>query len=186
MGHSVKERVIAGARRAIEDVGWQAATLEQIASAAGLSRMTLHRHGFGRDEIFALLAAAYEADFHAFVERACGRAGSPVVRLEAGLRAVCEATERHLAFLAGLDDEADTRLFHDDGVSRPGYVSPIEEVLAAGVGDGSFTRVDVSRMAVLLVNAADRTYRHLRAAHGWSPDEAAEAIELLVGGLASR
>jgi AcrR family transcriptional regulator len=183
MAVSVKERVVEGARRAIEEVGWQAATLEQIAAASGLSRMTLHRHGLGRDEIFALLGAAYEADFREAVAAACGRPGPAAERLRRGLNAVCAATERHLAFLAGLDDESDTRLFHDHGVSRPGYVAPLEDVIAGGIGDGAFRKVDPARTAVLLVNAADRTYRHLRVAHGWTPREAAGSIELLVRGL---
>jgi len=183
MAASVKDRVVEGARLAIEEVGWQAATLEQIATAAGLSRMTLHRHGLGRDEIFALLGAAYEADFREAVAGACGRPGPPPERLRRGLDAVCAATERHLAFLGGLDDESDTRLFHEHGVSRRGYVAPLEDVIADGIDDGAFRRVDPARTAVLLVNAADRTYRHLRVAHGWKPKEAAGSIELLVRGL---
>src|SRR5436190_8416206 len=182
---SVKERVVEGARIAIEEVGWQAATLEQIASASGLSRMTLHRHGLGRDEIFALLGAAYEADFRETVSAACEEPGPAAARLRRGLEAVCAATERHLAFLGGLDDESDTRLFHDHGVSRPGYVAPFEAVLRTGVADGSFGTLDVARTAVLLVNAADRTYRHLRVAHAWSPEAAAGTIELLGRGLQS-
>lgn len=183
MAVSVKERVVDGARRAIEEVGWQSATLEQIATASGLSRMTLHRHGLGRDEIFALLGAAYEADFRASLEGACRESGRADDRLRRGLEAVCAATERHLPFLAGLDDEADTRLFHDRGVSRRGYVSPIEGVIADGIADGTFADADVQRTAVVLVNAVDRTYRHLRGAHGWSADDAAGTIELLVRGL---
>lgn len=183
MAVAVEERVVEGARRAIEEVGWQAATLEQIASASGLSRMTLHRHGLGRDEIFALLGAAYEADFRETVEAACGSADRPPVRLRRGLEAVCAATERHLAFLGGLDEESDTKLFHDHGVSRPGYVVAFEDVLRTGIDDGSFRDVDVPRTAIVLVNAADRTYRHLRVAHGWNTVEAAAPIEFLVRGL---
>ncbi len=48
-------RVVEGARSAVERYGWQRATLERIAREAGVSRMTLHRHGLGREEIFALL-----------------------------------------------------------------------------------------------------------------------------------
>jgi len=183
MSSAVEERVVEGARRAIEDVGWQAATLEQIASASGLSRMTLHRHGLGREEIFALLGAAYEADFRATVGAACEEPGPAPTRLRCGLEAVCAATERHLPFLRGLDDESDTTLFHDHGVSRPGYVVPFEDVLRVGIEDGSFREVDVPRTAILLVNAADRTYRHLRVAHGWSTADASAPIDLLVRGL---
>lgn len=181
----VEVKVVEGARRAIERFGWQRATLERIAREAGLSRMTLHRHGLGREEIFALLGDAYESDMRAAVARACAGERAPSDRLRRGLAAVCAASERHLAFLHGLDEEADTRLFHIEGRSRAGYVSPIEDVLRDGIRDGSFRRLPVRETATLLVNAADRTYRHLRGAHGWSPARSRDAIDLLVRGLAA-
>ena len=183
VGTTVQERVVDGAQRAISTVGWQAVTLERIAAEAGLSRMTLHRHGLGRDEIFTLLGDAYESDFRGALRTACAESGTASERLRRGLRAVCEVSERHLAFLRGLDEEADTRLFHEQGASRSGYVSPIEQVIRDGMGDSSFRRVPVRSTATLLVNATDRTYRHLRSAHGWRPARARSTIELLVAGL---
>jgi hypothetical protein len=50
--------------------------------------------------------------------------------------------------------------------------------------DGSFREVPVRSTAMLLVNAADRTYRHLRIAHGWTSSRSRGAIDLLVRGLA--
>jgi AcrR family transcriptional regulator len=182
---SVEARVVRGAHRAVERFGWQRATLERIARESGVSRMTLHRHALGRSEIFALLGDAYEADMREAVARACTSELPAALRLRRGLAAVCAATERHLAFLHGLDEEADTRLFHVEGRSRPGYVSQIEEIVRTGIRDGSFRRVPVAETATLLVNAADRTYRHLRGAHGWSPTEARRAIDLLVRGLSA-
>jgi AcrR family transcriptional regulator len=180
---STELRVIDGAGRAIERYGWHGSTLERIAGESGLSRMTLHRHGLGREEIFALLGQAYERDFRAAVAEACSIAEPAPARLRHGLRAVCDTSERHLGFLAGLDDEADTRLFHDSGRSRSGFIAPIEAVLRDGIADGSFRRVPVATTATLLVNAADRTYRHLRLAHRWTPARSRGAIDLLVGGI---
>ena len=178
------ERVVAGAHAAVAEHGWEGATLARIAAASGVSRMTLHRHGLGRDEIFQLLAQAYEADFRASLAAAVAAPGSAAERLTRGLAAACASSERHLDFLRGLDDEADTRLFHVGGTSRAGFVAPIERVLLDGMRDGSFRRVHVAATAMLLVNAADRTYRHLRIAHGWSPARSRGAIALLVRGLA--
>ena len=56
-------RVVAGAHAAVAEYGWAGATLARIAEEAGVSRMTLHRHRLGREEIFQLLARAYEDDF---------------------------------------------------------------------------------------------------------------------------
>ncbi len=188
-GDEVTTRVALGAQRAIARHGWQGATLERIAEASGLSRMTLHRRGFGRDEIFALLARDYERDFRETLEPALAGKGNALERLQRALRAVCDVTERHLPFLRGLDDEADTRLFHERERrvrSRPGYVDALERLLGEGIRDGSIRTLPVVETATLLVNAADRTYRHLRIAHGWSPTRArSELLALLARGVAA-
>ena len=185
----VTTRVTAGAQRAVATHGWQGATLERIAEASGLSRMTLHRRGLGRDEIFALLASDYERDFRETLVPALASGGTALERLHRALRAICDVAERHLPFLRGLDDEADTRLFHerDSRVrSRPGYVDGLEQLLTEGIADGSIRDVPVAETATLLVNAADRTYRHLRIAHGWSPRRSRTGLlALLARGVAS-
>jgi AcrR family transcriptional regulator len=184
---STEQRVVEGARRAIATGGWQAATLTRIAGEAGLSRMTLHRRGLGREEIFALLARDYEEAFRAALWPSVTGRGRGAERLAAMLGAVCEVTEDHLSFLAALDEEADRRLFHesDGGVrSRDGYIDPIERVLADGIADGSIRQVDVAETATVLVNAVDRTYRHLRRAHDWDALRARTVLtELMLRGL---
>lgn len=180
-------RVAAGARTAVAEHGWAGATLERVARAAGVSRMTLHRHGIGREEVLALLAAAYEADFRRAVETAAGGSGDGGVRLRRALGAVCDVSERHLPFLRGLDEAADTRLFHEraDVVrSRRGYVDPVEALVRAGIGDGSLRPRPPAETATLLVNAVDRTYRHLRIAHRWSARRARNAVlDLILPGV---
>lgn len=176
-----------GARRAIASGGWQAATLTRIADEAGISRMTLHRRGLGREEIFALLARDYEEAFRAALWPAVTGRGTGVERLEAMLVAVCEVTENHLSFLAALDEESDRRFFHesDDEVrSREGYIDPIERLLADGIADGSIRPVEVEETATVIVNAVDRTYRHLRRAHDWDPVRSRHVlIDLVLRGL---
>jgi AcrR family transcriptional regulator len=184
---TTEQRVIAGARRAIASGGWQSATLTRIAEEAGVSRMTLHRRGLGRDEIFALLARDYEEAFRAALWPSVTSRGTGAERLRATLDAVCDVTEDHLAFLAALDEEADRRFFHesDEEVhSREGYINPIERLLADGIADGSIREVPIEETATVLVNAVDRTYRHLRRAHDWSEARARAAlIDLVLCGL---
>jgi len=184
---STEQRVIDGARRAIASGGWQSATLTRIAEESGVSRMTLHRRGLGRDEIFALLARDYEDAFKAALWPSVTGRGTGAERLQAMLIAVCEVTEDHLAFLAALDEEADRRFFHetaDEARSRDGYINPIERLLADGIADGSIRPVEVEETATVIVNAVDRTYRHLRRAHGWDEERSrAVLIDLVLRGL---
>jgi AcrR family transcriptional regulator len=187
---STEARVIGGARRAIAQGGWQSATLTRIAEEAGVSRMTLHRRGLGREEIFALLARDYEEAFRAALWPSVTSRGTGAERLEAMLVAVCEVTEDHLSFLAALDEEADKRFFHESGDevhSREGYINPIERLLADGIADGSIRPVEIEETATVVVNAVDRTYRHLRRAHDWEPARARKAlIDLTLRGLLPR
>lgn len=184
-----EQRVVEGARRAIELHGWQGATLARIAGEAGLSRMTLYRRGLGREEILALLVDDYERDFRESLAPAVAGRGTGLERLRRALLSVCEVTERHLPFLRGLDEETDQRFFHERAAevrSREAYVLPFERVLEEGMRDGSVRRVDVRETSTLLVNAVDRTYRHLRIAHGWPPARARRALlDLLARGVAA-
>jgi AcrR family transcriptional regulator len=184
---STEQRVVDGARRAIATGGWQGATLTRIAEEAGMSRMTLHRRGLGREEIFALLARDYEDAFRAALWPFVTGRGTGAERLQATLVAVCEVTEDHLSFLAALDEETDKRFFHEsvgEVRSRDGYINPIERLLADGIADGSIRTVDVEETATVLVNAVDRTYRHLRRAHDWDEERSRAAlIDLVLRGL---
>lgn len=182
------ERIAAGARRAIERYGWRKLTLARVAEEAGISRMTLHRRRLGRDELVSMLAREYAESFRAALWPAVTARGTGYERLARALGAVCTVTEEHLAFLRALDEETDTRLFHERaGVvrSRDPYLAPLERLLEDGIRDGSVRRVRVTETATTLVNAVDRTYRHLRTAHGWSPARARRALlDLCLRGLA--
>ena len=184
---NTEQRVIEGARRAIATGGWQSATLTRIAEEAGLSRMTLHRRGLGREEIFALLARDYEEAFRAALWPSVTSRGTGAERLEAMLVAVCDVTEDHLSFLAALDEEADRRFFHESDAevhSREGYITPIERLLVDGIADGSIRPVEVEETATVIVNAVDRTYRHLRRAHDWDSVRSRHVlIDLVLRGL---
>jgi AcrR family transcriptional regulator len=181
------ERIVDGLRRAVSRHGWNGVTLARIAEEAGVSRMTLHRRGLGRDELFLLLASTYEADFRAALWPAVTARGRGLDRLREALLAVCVVTERYLDFLAGLDDETDTRLFHEgegEVHSREAFIAPVERLLEDGIADGSIRSVPVEETAVVLVNAVDRTYRHLRTAHRWEPARASQVmLDLVCAGL---
>ncbi len=180
-------QIVEGLRRAVARHGWSGATLARIAEEAGVSRMTLHRRGLGRDELFLQLAAAYGEDFRAALWPAVTARGRGLDRLRGALLAVCVVTERYLDFLAGLDDETDTRLFHEgegEVRSREAFIAPIERLLEDGIGDGSIRGVPIEETAVVLVNAVDRTYRHLRRAHRWEPERASQLLlDLVCAGL---
>ena len=56
----IDQGLLEGAHRAIERWGWRQATLERIATEAGVSRMTLHRRGVTRDGLLGALSERLE------------------------------------------------------------------------------------------------------------------------------
>lgn len=186
----VDDTLLNGAHRAIERWGWQQATLERIATEAGVSRMTLHRRGITRDGLLSGLAARLETDYRAGMWPALTSRGSGRERLEQALAGYCGAVEANLEVLAALAEADHNAIFHDEGprgLSRPAFTEPIRRLLEDGAADGSLVASDPEESATLLLNLVGWTYRHLRRAHGWDPERAREnVLRIALDGIAAR
>jgi len=177
---AVDPRILPGARRAIERHGWQGATLERIAAEAGTSRMTLHRRGVTREGILAALSAGLEQQYRDALWPALTAPGDGRTRLEQALHALCGVVEENLALVAALEDAPRDAIFHDEGenvLTRSTFTGPVERILRDGAADGSLRRVDdPAETATVLFNLIGWTYRHLRRAHGWSPERTTRGV----------
>jgi AcrR family transcriptional regulator len=87
----IADSVLDGAHRAIERWGWREATLERIATEAGVSRMTLHRHGITRDGLLGALSERLEDAYRSAMWPALTAPGSGRERLEQALGGYFEA-----------------------------------------------------------------------------------------------
>ena len=76
----IDQGLLEGAHRAIERWGWREATLERIATEAGVSRMTLHRRGVTRDGLLAALAERLETAYRSAMWPALTARGSATFR----------------------------------------------------------------------------------------------------------
>jgi AcrR family transcriptional regulator len=175
----VDETLISGAHRAIERWGWQQATLERIATEAGVSRMTLHRRGVTRAGLLAALGERLETAYRAAMWPALTASGDARQRLEQALAGHCQAVEEHLELLIALGDAEHAAIFHDEGprgLSRDAFTEPVRRLLEDGAADGSLVVGDPEETATVLVNLVSWTYRHLRSGHGWEPERAREGV----------
>jgi AcrR family transcriptional regulator len=173
----IDERLTTAARQVVRDHGPAAATVERIAAAAGMSRMTLHRHGVGKPEIFAALVEEMLADERSELWVPLTADGDAATRLRQVLERCCELTERHLVVLELMSAAARDSAFHDeDGLTRSEFVEPLRRLLADGIADGTLASADPVEDATLLYNLVGHTYRHLRTGHGWAPARAREAV----------
>lgn len=178
--------VLRAAAQVIAEHGWHDFTLERVAQAAGVSRVTLYRRGTTREQLLDALVVGAAQAWQAGMWPAVTGPGSAAQRLEVALRASCEIVEQHLALLAGLSAAPDP-VFHleeGDG-TRSVYIDPFERLLRDGVAEGSLRAdIDPAEKAVVLFNVVPRTYLHLRTAHVWEPDRATAALlDLVLPGL---
>jgi len=176
---TVAPGILGGARDAIEQYGWSAATLERIAQAAGTSRMTLHRAGVTKQAILEELAHELEEEHRATLWPALTALGTGRERLEQALTLECQLAERSLALLAALDNHSHGFVFHEDGdsgFSREVFTEPLQRLLRDGIADGTLVGTDVAETATILFNMVGLTYRHLRLAHGWTPERALQGV----------
>ena len=186
----IDQGLLEGAHRAIERWGWQQATLERIATEAGISRMTLHRRGVTRDGLLAALSEQLEDSYRSAMWPALTAAGTGRARLEQALAGYCEAVEANLEVLAALAETDHDAIFHDQGprgLTRPAFTEPIRRLLQDGAADGSLAREDPEETATLLLNLVSWTYRHLRRAHGWDAERARDGVlRIALEGVAAR
>jgi AcrR family transcriptional regulator len=188
----IPPHIVDAARHVLAQDGLEAATLERISEAAGVSRMTLHRRGVSKERILSALAEQLEDEYRdafwpALVSTASGRE-----RLTLALANVCAVTERNLGLDAALSAQARRELYHErdtgsGAMTRAVFVEPLERLLLDGAADGSLApQSDPAETATLLFNATTHTYGHMRSGHGWTPERAGDALlRLLIDGLAA-
>ena len=182
--------IVDAARHVLAQDGLAAATLERISAAAGVSRMTLHRHGVSKQQILGAMAAQLESDYREAIWPALVSKGSGQERLRRALELLCEVTEQQPALLEGLSGSARDAIYHESGpgaLTRKAFVEPLERLLLDGAIDGSLGRADAQETATVLFNLVGHTYRHLRAGHGWSAERARDGVlRLVMEGLIAR
>jgi AcrR family transcriptional regulator len=184
----VPPHIVDAARHVLAQDGLAAATLERISSAAGVSRMTLHRRGVSKADILRAISAELEHDYREAMWPALVARGTGRERLELALSALCDVTERNLALLGALSAAARDAICHEKGdgaLTRDVFVEPLERLLLDGAADGTLRAdVDATETATVLFNVIGHTYAHLRADHRWDRERArAGVLGLVLGGV---
>ena len=184
-----RERILDGARRALDRYRWQELTTERIADEAGVSRVTLHRHGLTRHVILAELAEQAVRRYRDQMWPVLTDADSADTRLRRALEVLCGLAEENLSLLLALDAQANAAVFHaddeQDALTRDVFTEPLERLLRDGAKEGSVREFDdPAATATVLFNSVGWTYIHLRSGHRWRAQAAARAtIDLALNGI---
>lgn len=166
---------------------WPEVTTDDLARAAGLSRMTLHRRGVTKQDVLQRLGDTLEAEHREALLPALAHPGTGRERLELALGAVLEVGERYLELLDALSGQTGA-VFHEPGegavLTQPRFTEGLRRILEDGVRDGTLRADDPLEAATLLFNAAGWTYRHMRTGHRWPAERArTKVVALLLDGV---
>jgi AcrR family transcriptional regulator len=179
--------ILAASRQVFAQHGYSGATLERIAAACGVSRVTLHRRGIDKDTLLGELVIEATEEYRQRLWPALTGDGSAADRLEQALGSLCAMAEQNIGLLVALSSQVDD-VFHEDegGLTRGVFTEPLERLLCDGLDDGSLRATDPAESATVLFNLAGWGYVHLRTGHGWPPERARHAVvEPLLHGLLS-
>lgn len=117
--------------------------MEDIASAAGVSRTSLYYYFAGKDDILAFLLRSMLEELTQVVVSAADGTGSASMRLGAVIRAQLEHLNAHPALSQMLIANLGRAGKLPDIAARvnDGFVDPVRRLLAEGADDGSFRKL---------------------------------------------
>jgi AcrR family transcriptional regulator len=170
-------RLLAAAARVLEDAGWQGLTVEAVAEAAGLSRVTAWRLGASREALVATLLRDLAAAYREAMWPALVGPGDAQQRLDRALDALFVVIDAHLPLLAASD-----QVFHRARAASINFNEPFARLFEDGVADGSLAPPcgDPSEAAELLFNTVCWSYVHLRGRHRWPAERARHGLRRLI------
>jgi AcrR family transcriptional regulator len=183
-------KLIDAARKAVEKHGYAGLTLERIATEADVSRVTLHRRGHSKDEIFNALVMQVREEHRDALWPALTAGGDGADRLRMALAKVCEMCERDLLVMLAMRAHMDAAAHGAAGPEAQSnwiVAEPLQVLARDGIADGSLREGDPEELGAVLVNWTGWTYVHLRTAFGWKQRRArAVVVDQAVGALTAR
>ena len=171
-------RLLAAAQRVLEDAGWQGLTIEAVAEAAGLSRVTAWRLGASREALVAALLQDLAVDYRDAMWPVLVGPGDARQRLDRALDALFDVIDTHLPLLRASD-----QVFHRAKATRINFNEPFERLFQDGALDGTLTAPggEPGAAADLLFNTVCWSYVHLRGRHHWPAQRARQGLRGLIG-----
>jgi AcrR family transcriptional regulator len=170
-------RLLAAAARVLEDAGWQGLTVEAVAEAAGLSRVTAWRLGASREALVATLLRELAVDYREAMWPALVGPGDARQRLDRALDALFGVIDAHLPLLLASD-----QVFHRAKAARINFNEPFARLFTDGTADRSLAPPgeDPAAAAELLFNTVCWSYVHLRGRHHWPAERARQGLRSLI------
>jgi len=158
--------------------GWEGLTIEAVAEAAGLSRVTAWRLGASREALVASLLSQLGQDYRQAMWPAMVGTGTARERLDLAIDALFTVIDSHLPLLLASDT-----VFHRATATKINFNEPFTRLFEDGRVDHSVAAIaaDPAEASDLLFNTICWPYVHLRGRHGWTSARARQRLRGLLG-----
>jgi AcrR family transcriptional regulator len=178
-----RERLLTAAASVFAERGYEAARIEQIADAAGVSPGLIYRHFAGKRELYAELVSRADEELVRHLTEAAAPGAPSRGRLERGLDAVLTFIESHPELWRVMTREVvDPEIAVLIEASKRRGIDVVSQLihLEPGLERLGVTDLEIDRLAVLIVGSTTAL------ADWWSehPEvERGEILSTLMGGL---
>lgn len=183
---AIEGEILRAAAETFSDRGYQATTLDDIASAARISRATFYSYFPSKDELLRRMYTQVIATTQETVERIASENISAPEKLRRIIRFLVSYIGSHKpliqVFFSELFSLSSTMT---QSVSRANRAlwEVIERIVDEGIQAGIFISLHPRRFTYLLLGACNWTHRWYRPGGEWTPDTIAEEIiHVLEGG----
>jgi AcrR family transcriptional regulator len=178
-----KERVLAAALEVFAERGYQAATVEEIAERAGMTKGAVYYWFRDKEDLARDLQGEVWTTIATEAQRVLDREARAIDNLKLAFR----------GYLLSLDDSAQARFFLRDCWAVPSLdaagreqlemgVGLVQQLVEEGIRRGDIVDVDAETLTRVLLGAFAEATLHVLT--NGRPDQAVEVVERLIDGFA--
>ncbi|MCF3932451.1 TetR/AcrR family transcriptional regulator [Acuticoccus sp. M5D2P5] len=156
-GERRKEEIVAIAARLFAAEGVDRTSMQDIASAAGVTKAAIHYHFCEKEALYEAVVLSRAAETYALALAAVDAAHTPLAKLEAFMMAAAKRIEDdRSAWIVSADLFRFLKSSHRSRAviaARDRMESLLRAIIAEGVADGTFRKVDPATVGRLLFGA---------------------------------
>lgn len=177
--------------RLFAEKGFEATSMRDIASAAGVSKALLYHHFANKDEIYARVSFLATNDLYAYVEERIPPDGTAAEQLRAYMIASANFFADHrdswIAASTAFWSDPDRHRLETRIAKRRQFEQRLRDIISKGVASGEFTPVDPAMAGRLVLSGINWMHRWFDPAKGQSAEEIVDQYaDILLGGLIRR
>lgn len=177
--------------RLFAEKGFEATSMRDIASAAGVSKALLYHHFANKDEIYARVSFLATKDLYAYVEERIPSEGTCAEKLRAYMIASASFFADHrdswIAASTAFWSDPDRHRLETRIAKRRQFEQRLRDIIAEGIEAGEFGPCDPAMAGRLILSGINWMHRWFDPEKGLSAEDIADQYaDILLGGLIRR